>query len=146
VLRGTQIDVEYALHGSIVFSSLSLLRYIDVVHHTSRILVIHVSTIFLGLRGLDFGPERNAHVDIVFAATFIFLRMVVLPMWWVQTLNLPASAESCMTGTVFNIVLVSGLLLHGLNFYWGTLILRKVVRKLMPGGSFKRDQGGEYRR
>mmetsp|Transcript_79591 Transcript_79591/g.251523 ORF Transcript_79591/g.251523 Transcript_79591/m.251523 type:complete len:254 (+) Transcript_79591:35-796(+) len=137
-------DAPYILHGVLVVTSLTLLRHFNVVHFTSRIMVIHVSTIFLNLRGLDLGHSANTCVDIAFVASFIILRFAVLLVWWVQALVYvdPAGGRGCLNEPVMLLIRVVGVLLHGLNFYWGVLILRKLYTRLLSG-NIKRAKAGE---
>jgi hypothetical protein len=55
----------------------------------------------------------------------------VLPVWWVRFLAFGAASEprqwgACMHQGVLRGAFVSGLVMHGLNLYWATLLLRKV--------------------
>jgi len=47
---------------------------LGVAHHTSRLLVTHLSTVFLNLRRVDFGSAANSAVDASFLLSFLLLR------------------------------------------------------------------------
>ena len=47
---------------------------LGVAHHTSRLVVTHLSTVFLNLRGGDFGGAANSAVDASFLLSFLLLR------------------------------------------------------------------------
>jgi len=155
-----QRNWQYIAHGTLVLSTLSVLRWLGVVAHASRILVIHVSTAFLNLRGIDLGPRVNGAIDVCFAMSFILLRLVILPVWWVQFLaygyglkgdggagggggsvDVRATA-SCVTNAVYRVVVVGGVLIHGLNLYWGLLVCKKLWQKLRGRSALHRSKAG----
>ena len=47
---------------------------------------IHLSSVFLNLRRVDFGPSANRSIDVGFALSFFALRVLVLPALWVRFL------------------------------------------------------------
>jgi len=47
---------------------------LGVAHHTSRLVVTHLSTVFLNLRRVDFGGAANSAVDASFLLSFLLLR------------------------------------------------------------------------
>mmetsp|Transcript_10320 Transcript_10320/g.24225 ORF Transcript_10320/g.24225 Transcript_10320/m.24225 type:complete len:151 (-) Transcript_10320:104-556(-) len=108
---------------------------LGVAHHSSRLLVTHLSTVFLNLRRVDMGGAANTAVDAGFLLSFLLLRLCVLPMWWVRFLAFGgyfgAASESarqwgpCMHQGVLRGALVSGFVMHALNLYWAALLLRK---------------------
>lgn len=74
------------LHGVVVLVTVMCLRALGVDHFAYQLFSIHISTIFLNLRGVDFGGSNNIVIDVAFLLTFAVLRIVVLPAWWVQFL------------------------------------------------------------
>lgn len=125
----------FVAHGAFVGSFLALLFWLDVAHHVTASLALHISSIFLNLRRVDFGPRANAAVDVAFAISFFVLRLVLLPAMWLVFLlrgaaEPPSRLGACMaSGRVLYVAFVGGLVLHVLNAYWGWLILRKLRSK-----------------
>ena len=76
----------FILHGMVASSMLTLCCALGVAHHLSRVLIIHLSTVFLHLRRADFGPHVNGLIDGCFAVSFWCLRLALLPWWWVRFL------------------------------------------------------------
>ena len=139
-------DWTFAVHGVIASTMLLLVCGMGVSHHLSRVLVIHLSTIFLHLRRVDCGPRANVAIDAAFSLSFVLLRLVLLPWWWVVFLahaysTEPASWGSCMQGgAVVVAALLGGGVLHALNGYWGYLVVAKVSHKLR-GGAIRSQDG-----
>ena len=128
-LRMRRVDL--LAHGVLVAAALGPMIALGVAHHSSRLLVTHLSTVFLNLRRVDMGSAGNSAVDAGFLLSFLFLRLCVLPVWWVRFLAFGAASEprqwgACMHQGVLRGAFVSGLVMHGLNLYWATLLLRKV--------------------
>ena len=125
----------FIAHGCFVGGFLALLFWLDVAHHITVVISLHISSIFLNLRRVDFGPRANAAIDVAFAASFLLLRLVMLPVLWLVFLRRaaaepPARFGACMLGgRVVHLAFVGGLALHALNFYWGWQIARKVGAK-----------------
>jgi hypothetical protein len=132
-------QMDFALHGVLVTTILLLLCGLGTAHHTSRISIVHLSTILLNLRRVDFGLAANRRVDVGFALSFLFLRCLMLPYWWLLFLaygrDTPAREWGpCMHGgAVVALAAVGGLFMHALNFYWGGLILIKAVSRAKAG-------------
>jgi hypothetical protein len=127
------------VHGTMTLVSLSVLWALGVEHFFSHVFMIHLSTAPLNLRGIDFGPALNFAVDAAFATSFVVLRLVVLVGWWVQFLVhgyrlSPENWGSCMSRGVITVVLLVGPLIHGLNLYWASIIVRKVLAKFRGQG------------
>jgi len=119
---------------------------LGVAHHLAQVLVVHLSSLFLNLRRADFGARANLCVDLAFASLFLALRLVLLPLWWVRFLSHayasdPAGWGPCMHRGVLAAAAVGGVIMHGLNAYWGLLIARKVARKLAGAGELRADDG-----
>ena len=72
----------FIVHSVITSSLLTLCCCLGVSHHMSRVLVVHISTVFLHLRRVDFGPIVNSLIDVCFAVSFWALRLILLPWWW----------------------------------------------------------------
>ena len=79
--------------------------------------------------------------------------MVLLPAMWLLFLSRgfatpPADLGVCMLGgNVLYLSLAAGLALHGLNFYWGAQIVRKVRGKWRDGDGVGRNSAeGHYHR
>eukprot|EP00965_Chrysotila_dentata_P081509 2690880-Pleurochrysis_carterae.AAC.1 len=120
----------FVLHGLGISLILVILSALGVAHHTARVQLMHGSTFFLHLRRLDLGQAGNKAVDISFALSFLLLRWVVLPQWWVRFIwygfTAPASGwGACMGMHIVWLAVVSGAALHALNAYWGLLILKR---------------------
>lgn len=135
----------FILHGVFVGGFLALTFALGVAHHSTFVLSIHGSSVFLNMRRIDFGPRGNAAVDAAFAISFFVLRLLLLPALWALFLyHVWFGSDSskwgpCMLGgRVIPIAAAGGLILHGLNFYWGWLI----VKKLLAGSSKLRDRDG----
>ena len=122
----------FIAHGAFVGGFLALLFWLDVAHHVGAALSLHISSIFLNLRRVDFGPRANAAIDIAFGVSFLILRLVMLPALWLIFLVRGAAEPrnhfgACMAGgRVLYVAFVGGLALHGLNVYWGRLIWGKL--------------------
>eukprot|EP00962_Isochrysis_galbana_P045002 scaffold17607_cov110-Isochrysis_galbana.AAC.3 len=134
-----QMQLDFVLHGALVTAMLLLLCGLGTAHHTSRISIVHVSTILLNLRRVDLGSAANRRVDVAFAVSFLFLRCLVLPYWWILFLahgrTMPAREWGpCMHGgAVVAVAAIGGFVMHALNFYWAGLILAKAVRRAKAG-------------
>lgn len=135
----------FILHGVFVGGFLALTFALGVAHHSTFVLTVHASSVFLNMRRIDFGPRGNAAVDAAFAISFLVLRLLMLPALWALFLyhcwfgSDSSKWGPCMLGGhVIPIAAVGGLILHGLNFYWGWLI----VKKLLAGSSKLRDRDG----
>lgn len=120
------------VHGLMTFSSVLILWMLGIDHFCSRLFVVHLSTIFLNLRGIDFGPFVNLIVDAAFAISFVLLRPILLLVWWLQFLYYGFQLESKEWGSCINhkalaLILVVGPLIHGLNIFWTRKILRKTL-------------------
>ena len=127
-LRMRRVDL--IAHGVLVAAALGPMIALGVAHHSSRLLVTHLSTVFLNLRRVDMGGAGNSAVDAGFLLSFLLLRLCVLPVWWVRFLAFGAASEprkwgACMHQGVLRGAFISGLVMHGLNLYWATLLLRK---------------------
>jgi len=61
-------------HGLLIAAALGPMIALGVAHHTSRLLVTHLSTVFLNLRRVDFGGTANSAVDASFLLSFLLLR------------------------------------------------------------------------
>ena len=95
-----------------------------------------LSSIFLNLRGLNLGARFKFANDLAFAVSFVLLRWLVLPHWWLLIMHHGATSDSatwapCMGRGVFATILVGGVAIHALNAYWGVYILRKGLRLLL---------------
>ena len=122
--------VDLITHGVLVAAALGPMIALGVAHHSSRLLMTHLSSVFLNLRRVDLGGAGNSWVDVGFLVSFLFLRLCVLPVWWVRFLAYGAASEplqwgACMHDGVLRGAFLSGLVMHGLNLYWATLLLRK---------------------
>jgi len=123
----------FLLHGVLLCSVYGLLCYLDVAHYTCRLLLMNISTVFLNLRRIDLGEHNNMLIDYAFAASFVALRLVLMPLWWVQFLWYgfetfeSSSWGVCMNGGIVAVAGTAGIVMHGLNFYWGFLIVQKVL-------------------
>jgi len=130
---------DFALHGALVTAMLLALCHLGVAHHTSRVSITHASTVLLNARRVDLGPEVNRRVDTAFALSFLVLRCVLLPYWWVLFIahGYATSASEwgpCMHGgAVVLVALVGGALMHGLNLFWASLIFVKVWQRARGG-------------
>merc|ERR1712151_973470 len=85
-----------------------------VQHHVYRMFLLHMSTVFLNLRRVDFGSSlANGVVDVSFCLSFIFLRLLLLPMWWLRFLAFglrsdPAKWGKCMNAHVLTVAALGG--------------------------------------
>ena len=134
----------FILHGIFVGGFLTLTFALGIAHHSACVLSLHLSSIFLNLRRVDFGPRGNRIVDVMFVISFALLRLLMLPLLWavflwhVLVTSDPRTWGACMLGgRVVPAAMIGGLVLHGLNFYWGWLIVKKVL-----SGASKRDKDG----
>lgn len=134
----------FMLHGVFVGGFLGLTFALGVAHHSTFVLSVHCSSIFLNLRRVNFGPRGNAWIDVSFAITFFVLRLILLPALWALFLwHVLVASDSrtwgpCMLGgAVVPVAVFGGVVLHSLNFYWGWLILKK-----LRSDSIKRDKDG----
>ena len=122
----------FIAHGAFVGGFLALLFYLEVAHHVTVVISLHISSIFLNMRRIDFGPRANTAVDVAFAVSFLLLRLMMLPAIWLVFLSgaaaePPSNFGACMLGgRVLHLAFVGGLALHGLNGYWGWQIVRKL--------------------
>ena len=119
-------------HGLLIAAALGPMIALGVAHHTSRLLVTHLSTVFLNLRRVDFGGAANSAVDASFLLSFLLLRLGVLPLWWLRFLRLGAASDprqwgACMHQGVLRAAFAAGVVMHGLNLYWAALLLRKAL-------------------
>jgi len=129
----------FILHGAFVGGFLAALFVLGVAHHVTIVIALHMSSIFLNLRRVDFGPRANAGIDVAFALSFLALRLLLLPALWAVFLwkgyaQPPSTFGACMAGgRVVHLAVVGGLALHGLNAYWGWQIVRKLRSKWRDG-------------
>lgn len=122
------------VHGVMVSTTLVFFERLGFEHHVSFIFIIHLSTVPLNMRGLDFGPFVNLLVDATFAASFVVLRNLLLVGLWLQFLfhGYKIGREhwgSCINAPIVVVVVLVGLLIHGLNIYWARKIFSKVWAK-----------------
>ena len=122
----------FIFHGAFVGSFLALMFYLQVAHHITVVFTVHLSSVFLNLRRVDFGMRGNTAVDVGFAASFVVLRLLFLPILWLLFLRhayqtVPSTWGACMLGgSVVPLAILGGVLLHGLNAYWGVQIVLRV--------------------
>ena len=122
----------FIAHGAFVGGFLLLLFFLGVAHHVTVVIALHISSIFLNLRRVDFGARVNTAIDVAFVVSFLLLRVLLLPVLWLVFLargyaEPPAALGACMLGAkVLHLALVGGLVLHCLNGYWGWQIVRKL--------------------
>lgn len=127
--------VPFVLHGLLVAGMLATMFVLQVAHHVTVALTLHLSSVFLNLRRVDFGPAANMAIDITFAVSFIVLRLVWFPALWLQFIWQAGSTEraswgACMLGGyAVLLAAASGLVLHGLNAYWGWQIVQKLISR-----------------
>ena len=124
----------FVAHGALLVFGFTLLCTLDVAHHLVRVLMINVSSIFLNMRRLDGGVQFNFMIDMMFVASFVIMRILVLPWWWIQFLYRahntdPQSWGNCMNEYIVLFSFIGGCILHGLNLYWLYLILRNARRR-----------------
>ena len=124
----------FVAHGALLVFGFTLLCSLGVAHHLVRVLMINVSSIFLNMRRLDGGVGFNFAVDMMFVVSFIIMRIIILPSWWIQFLYRAYSSDpqnwgDCMNEHVVLFAFFGGCVLHGLNLYWMYLILRNVCRR-----------------
>ena len=124
-------DRSVIVHGTLMCLGLASLLAAGVAHHTVRLYVINLSSIFLNLRSIDMGSKtKNMIVDVLFVVTFFLLRCILLPIWWTRFLYRglllsDATWGRCMSRIVIFGSLVGGVVLHSLNGYWMYHIVRK---------------------
>jgi hypothetical protein len=143
----------FIAHGALVGGFLALLFWLRVAHHLTVVIALHISSIFLNLRRVDFGSRANAAVDVAFAASFVLLRLLALPALWVVFLRAavaepPHRLGACMLGgRVVYLAVLGGVGLHSLNGYWGWLIILKLRSKWRDADGVGRLQAeGHYHR
>lgn len=143
----------FIAHGAFVGGFLALMFWLQIAHHVTVVIVLHLSSVFLNLRRVDFGPRGNARVDVAFAVSFLVLRVVLLPALWLVFLargfaTPAADLGPCMLGgKVLHLSFAGGLVLHGLNGYWGWQIVKKVRGKWRDGDGVGRGPSeGHYHR
>lgn len=141
----------FVAHGAFVGGFLLLLFWLEVAHHVTVVIALHLSSVFLNLRRVDFGPRGNVRVDVAFALSFLVLRVLLLPLLWLVFLArgyaTPAHGLGpCMLGgRVLHLALLGGLVLHGLNAFWGWQIVRKLRGKWRDGDGVGRQKAeGHY--
>ena len=98
---------------------------------------MEVSTIPLNMLKYKFSrPAYSVVNTIIFVVTFFFSRMVVFPwIWsrWVWTFyqeNIKGGAKTCYPSYFFHVVVIVGLVFHGLNIYWMILVIKGAVKKI----------------
>lgn len=122
----------FIAHGALVSGFLVLAFWLRIAHHLTVIIALHISSIFLNLRRVDFGPRANAAIDVSFAVSFVLLRVLFLPVLWLVFLRHawisdPSTWGACMHGgRVVYLAIAGGVGLHGLNAYWGWQIIKKL--------------------
>ena len=142
-------NVSFILHGAFVGSFCALLFYLGVAHHITVALTVHISSVFLNLRRVDFGPQRNTAVDVSFAVSFVLLRVLFLPALWVIFLlyarrTEPSTWGACMLGgRVVYLAFAGGAVLHGLNAYWAWLIVVRLRTRWRDDDGLGRSGGAE---
>jgi hypothetical protein len=125
-------NAAFILHGVFVGGFLWLLFALDVAHHVTPMLSVHLSSVFLNLRRVDFGPFGNHAIDIGFVVSFFVLRLAFLPAAWLLFLREAngsdtASWGACMLGgRVLYLAVFGGAVLHGLNAFWAWQIVIKL--------------------
>ena len=124
-------NASFIFHGAFVGSFLALMFSLSVAHHITVVLTVHLSSVFLNLRRVDFGEKGNTAVDISFATSFVVLRLLFLPALWLLFLRHAHQTERstwgpCMlSGHVVLLAIIGGVLLHGLNAYWAVQIVAR---------------------
>ena len=149
-------NAAFIMHGVLIGGFLVVLFWLEVAHHITVVISLHISSIFLNLRRVDFGPRANFCIDVGFALTFLLLRVLMLPALWIIFLSraaalAPSDFGACMlNGRVVHLALLGGIALHGLNAFWGYQIVNKVRSKwrdadglgrLKSEGHYKRERG-----
>lgn len=131
----TKWDRLLLVHGVMVLTTILLFERLGFApHNVSFIFMIHLSTVPLNMRGIDFSPFVNILVDACFAASFVVLRNLLLVGLWLQFLyhGYRIGSEhwgSCINAPIIVVVVLVGLLIHGLNIFWAAKIFRKVWAK-----------------
>lgn len=125
-------QASFWLHGLLISLALLVVCHLRIGHNLARLEIMNLSTIFLILRRVDFGPAINRCVDVTFVVLFFALRVVLIPLWWIQYLRYSRSSDSqlwgpCINAGVLALVGVSGIAMHSLNAYWFWHICQKMV-------------------
>lgn len=131
-------NASFILHGVFVGGFLALLFWLRVAHHATPGFAVHLSSVFLNLRRVDFGPRGNRAVDVGFVVSFFVLRGLLLPavvgsfLWagFGASAAERAAWGACMLGgRVLYVAAAGGGLLTALNVYWGWQIVLKMRSK-----------------
>ena len=139
----------FILHGAFVGGFLAAMFCLQVAHHMTIVISVHLSSVFLNLRRVDFGPPLNAAVDVAFAASFFVLRVLFLPVLWVIFLrhgmlsDAQGWGECMLNGRVINFAIGGGVILHGLNAYWAVQIVARVRSRWRDADGLGRSGGAE---
>jgi hypothetical protein len=124
----------FVIHGLLLVFGFGFTLFLGVAHHMVRILMINASSIFLNMRRLDGGSQFNFAIDMMFVFSFVVLRIIILPLWWIQFLYRARSSNpdtwgDCMNKHIVMLSFLGGIILHGLNMFWFYLIVRNACRR-----------------
>jgi hypothetical protein len=82
----------------------------------------------------DAMPVANENVRVAFVAVFIPMRLMYWPYvcseFWKDSLNELNAEQARQPAGVILIFLVANILLTGLQFFWGSLIVKGIVKKI----------------
>lgn len=140
-------QASFFLHGCLVVPFVSYLCYIDIAHQLSRLIIVHLSTIFLNLRRADFGTVGNSAVDVCFFVSFMLLRVVMVPImlfnfcWYGLVTSDPDRWGSCIDRSGMRAAVVGSVIFVSLNLYWAVLIVQKLLTKFSGKGALRADDG-----
>lgn len=140
---------DYVVHGLLMGTLVGMVCHMGLQHTIACCLVMEVSTVFLSLRQARWAtPGLSLMFDMLFVTTFLFTRIVYMPMMWATWLltyhgawqtRHQALAAGAIQGdrnhcllpeALWYIAVPGGVTFHALNGYWATFILRKTVKRL----------------
>jgi TLC domain len=115
----------------------------DLPHFIAPLLTMEVSTIFLTLvRAKIFSKQTTALVQALFAVSFFFFRIILVPIMWLRVLiamytHREASSE-CIPRYFPVLWLTIGCMFNGLNGYWFLKIVKKAKRQWFSNAGTRR--------
>ena len=124
-------NMTFIYHGVVLFLLCASLYRFDKLHFLAGPLLMELSTIFLNLRNF-----KSLLVDATFFFIFLFLRWILIPYLWFLYIDgafLHVVGEKRKNNNESPlpedyIVLIGGVLFHGLNIFWGIKVLQKGKR------------------
>jgi len=126
---------DIVLHAAVLLAVMGIVCELGYQYMVTSMLIMQTSTIFLFFIRRDYANETlNIIMQVLFLLSFFVTRFLVAPYFWSLFLLFHLKSlreeDQCFPNLFLIVVLLFGLIFHGLNAFWLGKIVKKVTRKL----------------